>query len=170
MQNKNNLKKWTFLFPFKGIKFSYSFNFSTYKMNELSYKIDLNTIEMNTSIFSKSKKLLNITKSMRANYIENKTNYKTIEVQEIGKNQAIGLVRLNKPRTFNTINEELMTELANAVKKYERDLSIKCIIITGSQRSFSIGADINSRCWRNGVEIKSIIFNRSIRQILKNKK
>jgi enoyl-CoA hydratase len=111
-------------------------------MNELSYKIDLNTIEMNTSMFSKSKKLLNITKSMRANYIENKTNYKTIEVQEIGKNQAIGLVRLNKPRSFNTINEELMTELANAVKKYERDLSIKCIIITGSQRSFSIGADI----------------------------
>ena len=72
----------------------------------------------------------------------NLTNYKTIVAGEVGENQAIGLIRLNRPRAFNTLNEELMTELANVILKYEGDLSIKCIILTGSQRAFSIGADI----------------------------
>ncbi len=55
----------------------------------------------------------------------------------------IALVQLNRPKVLNALNGALMTELADALETYDRDEAIRCMIIHGSDRAFSAGADID---------------------------
>jgi enoyl-CoA hydratase len=55
---------------------------------------------------------------------------------------AVGLVTLNRPQALNALNTQLVQELGEAVGGFERDPAIGCIVITGSEKAFSAGADI----------------------------
>ncbi|CAN7237530.1 enoyl-CoA hydratase [Variovorax sp. LjRoot84] len=69
-------------------------------------------------------------------------SYENIEVRtEAGK---IGIVTLNRPKALNALNDALMTELGNALKAFDADEAIGCIIVTGSERAFAAGADIGA--------------------------
>lgn len=70
------------------------------------------------------------------------TLFKNILIDVRGKNKDIGFIQLNRPRALNALNAELMTELEHAVKKFDSDPSIGCMILTGSNRAFAAGADI----------------------------
>lgn len=59
---------------------------------------------------------------------------------EIESNTAI--ITLNRPEKRNALNQELVNELKNAIKKSEADEKIKSIIITGEGSSFCAGADL----------------------------
>jgi enoyl-CoA hydratase len=52
------------------------------------------------------------------------------------------LVTLNRPKALNALNAQVMTELAAALKPYDRDPAVGCILLTGSLRAFAAGADI----------------------------
>ena len=52
------------------------------------------------------------------------------------------IARLNRPEALNALNDELMDELSAVVDKYESDESLKCLILTGSEKAFAAGADI----------------------------
>jgi hypothetical protein len=65
----------------------------------------LNLIFLNTKYLLKSSAKIEIV------IIANVTKYNSIIAGEVGENQAIALIKLNKPKTFNTLNEDLMTEL-----------------------------------------------------------
>ena len=68
--------------------------------------------------------------------------YETIEVRtEAGK---VGIVKLNRPKQLNALNDALMDELGSALKAFDADDAIGCIIITGSERAFAAGADIGA--------------------------
>lgn len=56
---------------------------------------------------------------------------------------AVGLVQLNRPKVMNALNGGLMTELADAVEAFDKDDAIRAIVIHGSDRAFSAGADID---------------------------
>lgn len=56
---------------------------------------------------------------------------------------AIGLIQLNRPPVLNALNGKLMTELADAAEAFDRDDAIRCIVLYGSERAFSAGADID---------------------------
>lgn len=56
---------------------------------------------------------------------------------------AIGLIQLNRPKVLNALNGALMIELGDAVDAMDRDAAVRCIIIHGSARAFSAGADID---------------------------
>jgi enoyl-CoA hydratase len=58
---------------------------------------------------------------------------------EAGK---VGIVTLNRPKALNALNDALMTELGDALKAFDADPAIGCIIVTGSERAFAAGADI----------------------------
>ena len=92
--------------------------------------------------FTTARKFLKYLKNLDFNSKANLSNYKTLIAGEVGENQKIGIIKLNKPRTFNTLNEELMIELGNAIKIYDEDPLINCIILTGTQKVFAVGADI----------------------------
>ncbi|MBO9642521.1 MAG: enoyl-CoA hydratase [Pseudacidovorax sp.] len=67
-------------------------------------------------------------------------SYENIEVRvEAGK---VGIVTLNRPKALNALNDALMDELGAALKAFDADETIGCIIITGSERAFAAGADI----------------------------
>lgn len=66
-------------------------------------------------------------------------SYQTIIVET---REAVGLITLNRPQVLNAANSLLMRELATAVDEFERNPAIGAIVVTGSEKAFSAGADI----------------------------
>lgn len=63
----------------------------------------------------------------------------------IVNNQAgVGIVTLNRPKQLNALNSELMDELGTALKAFDADEAVGCMIITGSEKAFAAGADIGA--------------------------
>ena len=58
--------------------------------------------------------------------------------------RQVGVVTLNRPKQLNALNDQLMDELATALKSFEADANIGCMIITGSEKAFAAGADIGA--------------------------
>jgi len=54
----------------------------------------------------------------------------------------VGILRLNRPKVLNALNQELMSALTAALCEYDTDPAIGCILLTGSDRAFAAGADI----------------------------
>lgn len=80
----------------------------------------------------------------------------------------IGYVTINRPIYLNSINSEVEKKLITALRELDNNKYIKCIIITGTGKAFSAGADIkkmstlsytdliNNRLFSKLKEIKNI--------------
>ena len=55
-----------------------------------------------------------------------------------------GLITLNRPKQLNALNNQLMDELGAALKAFDADDSIGCVVITGNEKAFAAGADIGA--------------------------
>jgi len=66
-------------------------------------------------------------------------NYQTI-LHEVTEN--IATITLNRPEALNAINETMGRELLEVLKAAGQNVDVRCVIITGSGRSFSAGEDI----------------------------
>jgi len=53
----------------------------------------------------------------------------------------VGIITLNRPKQLNALNDQLMTELGQALQAFDAE-AIGCMIITGSEKAFAAGADI----------------------------
>ena len=67
--------------------------------------------------------------------------YETIEVRV--EAEKVGIITLNRPKQLNALNDQLMNELGAALKAFDADDNIGCMIITGSEKAFAAGADIS---------------------------
>jgi enoyl-CoA hydratase len=56
----------------------------------------------------------------------------------------VGIVTLNRPKQLNALNNQLMDELGAALKAFDADEAIGCMIVTGSEKAFAAGADIGA--------------------------
>jgi enoyl-CoA hydratase len=56
----------------------------------------------------------------------------------------VGIITLNRPKQLNALNDQLMTELGAALKAFDADPAIGCMILTGSEKAFAAGADIGA--------------------------
>ncbi len=56
--------------------------------------------------------------------------------------EGVGVVRLNRPNALNALNNPLMKEVHLALREYDNDPTVGCMIITGSDKAFAAGADI----------------------------
>ncbi len=68
-------------------------------------------------------------------------SYKTL-ITEIDTEDGYALIQMNRPESLNALSEEMMTELTAALDRFETDDAVHCIILTGSKRAFSGGADV----------------------------
>ena len=68
--------------------------------------------------------------------------YENIEVRTEGG--QVGIITLNRPKALNALNGALMDELGVALKAFDADEAIGCIVITGSDNAFAAGADISA--------------------------
>ncbi len=66
---------------------------------------------------------------------------------------GVGLITLNRPRALNALNTAVMTEVGAALKEFEHDDSIGCVVLTGSEKAFAAGADIKELKDRSYVDI-----------------
>jgi len=66
-------------------------------------------------------------------------SYETLLVEQT---DAVALIRLNRPKALNALNSELLGELATALAAIGADESVRCVVLTGSDRAFAAGADI----------------------------
>jgi enoyl-CoA hydratase len=69
-------------------------------------------------------------------------NYEMITVRTEG--EKVGIITLNRPKQLNALNDQLMTELGDALKAFDVNEAIGCMIITGSEKAFAAGADIGA--------------------------
>ena len=68
----------------------------------------------------------------------------TPELITITTEGRVGIVTLNRPKQLNALNDQLMTELGTALKAFDADDAIGCMIVTGSEKAFAAGADIGA--------------------------
>jgi enoyl-CoA hydratase len=57
--------------------------------------------------------------------------------------EQIALIQLNRPKVLNALNGALMGELADALDQLDANGAVRCIVVHGSERAFSAGADID---------------------------
>src|SRR5574343_702468 len=68
--------------------------------------------------------------------------YECIEVRT--EADKVGIIQLTRPKQLNALNDQLMDELGQALKAFDADEKIGCIIVTGSEKAFAAGADITA--------------------------
>jgi enoyl-CoA hydratase len=67
------------------------------------------------------------------------TTFETILVEQRNR---VGLITLNRPKVLNALNKKLTSELIEVAETFDRDPTVGCIVITGSEKAFAAGADI----------------------------
>jgi enoyl-CoA hydratase len=65
--------------------------------------------------------------------------YSDLLIETHGK---VAVIRLNRPKAMNALNDNMMNELGDALYKFDADPAINVIILTGSEKVFAAGADI----------------------------
>ncbi|PXF40951.1 putative enoyl-CoA hydratase echA8 [Gracilariopsis chorda] len=56
--------------------------------------------------------------------------------------ERIGVIAIHRPRQMNALNEETISEIVEAAEGFENDPTVNVIIVTGSERVFAAGNDI----------------------------
>jgi enoyl-CoA hydratase len=77
-------------------------------------------------------------------------NYETILVSKEG---MVGTITLNRPQAMNALSAKLVTELISALDEFEKDDGVRCLMIAGSERAFSAGADIKEMADMTAVQM-----------------
>ncbi len=77
-------------------------------------------------------------------------NYETIAVSKDG---MVGVITLNRPQAMNALSTTMVTELISALSGFEKDDGVRCLVIAGSERAFSAGADIKEMAEMTAVQM-----------------
>jgi 2-(1,2-epoxy-1,2-dihydrophenyl)acetyl-CoA isomerase len=84
-------------------------------------------------------------------------NYETILVQV---ENGIATLSLNRPDVFNAFNEQQSFDVIDALKKIEKDKSIRVLIITGAGKAFCSGQDLKSIAGAKNRSLSESLYKR----------
>jgi len=76
--------------------------------------------------------------------------YETITVDV---DDHVALIKLNRPDALNALNQTLLGELMDALESADRNDSVRCIVVTGSEKAFAAGADIKEMASRDYMDV-----------------
>jgi len=76
--------------------------------------------------------------------------YDNILVETRGR---VTLIALDRPKVLNALNDALMNELGDALAKADADEAVGAIVLTGSERAFAAGADIDAMKSRSYMDV-----------------
>jgi enoyl-CoA hydratase len=68
------------------------------------------------------------------------------------------VIRLNRPKQLNALNDALMDQLGAALLAADADDGVGCIIITGNEKAFAAGADIAAMARRDFMDVYKTDF------------
>ncbi len=66
---------------------------------------------------------------------------------------GVGIVRINRPDVLNALNIPTMTQLVDALERFDADPQVRCMLLAGSERAFAAGADINEMAGASAIEM-----------------
>jgi 2-(1,2-epoxy-1,2-dihydrophenyl)acetyl-CoA isomerase len=81
--------------------------------------------------------------------------------------EGVLTITLNRPDVLNAFNRQMTTEIQDALKKAERDPTVRCIVFTGAGRAFSSGEDLKARAADGASDFGSTLRQRYNPIILK---
>jgi len=84
-------------------------------------------------------------------------DYSTIQYEV---KDSVAWITLNRPDVLNAFNEEMTTDLKNALKEAEKDETTRCLVITGSGRGFCSGQDLKSHSGEEKRSLKDSLVRR----------
>lgn len=76
-------------------------------------------------------------------------DYDTLNVSREGR---VGIIALNRPQALNALNSKLVKELIGVLDELEKDDGVRCVLLTGSEKTFSAGADITEMAEMTAVQ------------------
>ena len=71
----------------------------------------------------------------------------------VTKEEALGVITLNRPEALNALNSKMVNEILSALGGFQSDDDIRCVIITGSEKAFCAGADIKEMSAKSTVDL-----------------
>ncbi|MEO1492629.1 MAG: enoyl-CoA hydratase [Pseudomonadota bacterium] len=83
----------------------------------------------------------------------------------------VALIRLDRPKALNALNLTLITELGEALAKFDADDAVGAIVLTGNEKAFAAGADIKEMQSKSFVDVfKEDFFTAETNAILRVRK
>jgi enoyl-CoA hydratase len=77
---------------------------------------------------------------------------------QVEREERVAVITLNRPEVLNALSLELLGELAVAAGELDRDPGVGCLVVTGSERAFSVGDDIREMQPRTYLEMYEADF------------
>jgi enoyl-CoA hydratase len=77
----------------------------------------------------------------------------TYEYILVRREDAVGIVQLNRPQALNALSTALIDEVVAAFQAFDADPTIGCLVLTGNDRAFAAGADIKEMAEASAVEM-----------------
>ncbi|MCL1041554.1 enoyl-CoA hydratase-related protein [Shewanella marisflavi] len=65
--------------------------------------------------------------------------YKYVTTEQIGN---VGVVTFNRPEALNALNEQVEMDVTDALKAFDADDAIGCMVLAGGDKAFCAGADL----------------------------
>jgi short chain enoyl-CoA hydratase (EC 4.2.1.17) len=86
------------------------------------------------------------------------------EFIKINIENSIAVVSLNRPKSLNALNKDLVLELDRAFAELSGDVQVKAVIITGD-KNFAAGADISNMLELTPEQAKEFSFRKTFSNI-----
>ncbi len=74
----------------------------------------------------------------------------TIQIERQGR---VAIIRLNRPEALNALNSEMMKQMVKEMEILDKDPTVGCFVITGSDRAFAAGADIKELASKSYIDM-----------------
>ena len=72
---------------------------------------------------------------------------------KVERDDRVVTVTLHRPEVHNALSSALLTELVDTLQPLDRDPSVGCFVITGSDRAFAAGADIREMAGKSFLDM-----------------
>ncbi|SDN38059.1 enoyl-CoA hydratase [Fictibacillus solisalsi] len=67
---------------------------------------------------------------------------------------GIALIELNRPNVLNAISRGMVTEIRSAFETFDKEDAVKVIVLTGNEKAFAAGADIDEMAEDDAVTLE----------------
>merc|ERR1719215_1871566 len=64
------------------------------------------------------------------------------DVVTLEKKESVALITLNRPKSLNALNDELVSAIIATLQQADADPELRAAVLTGSGKAFAAGADI----------------------------
>ncbi len=78
----------------------------------------------------------------------------------------VGLITMNRPKSYNALNSQLLAEVMQSLSALDKDPAIGAMVLTGGEKAFAAGADITEMVSASTAEMRTSSFIPTFDEIL----